>query len=613
MEARQGKAGRRSTTPEAAATYEHRFPEPATFARNMAHVAAKCQELLAGFLRRAAERAERGERAILDPLNIGGAFAEYLTHLVVHPRKLAQAQLRLFQNYVDLWQTTVRRILGEQVPPLIRPEPGDRRFRYHEWDENEIFDFIKQSYLLTARWLQDTIAEAEHLDPKTRRKVAFYTKQFADALAPSNFLLTNPEVLRTTLAENGENLVRGLNNLLNDLERGDGHLFIKQSDMQAFEVGRNIAVTKGKVIYENELMQLIQYAPLTDEVYRRPLLIIPPWINKYYILDLNEEKSFVKWAVEQGYTTFIVSWVNPGPELANKTFEDYMRAGLFAALDAVEKQTGEREANVLGYCIGGTLLAVALAYMAKTRDQRISSATYLAAQIDFSEPGDLELFVDDAQLDALKQQMDAAGGVLPSHAMYTTFNMLRANDLIWNYVVNNYLLGRDPFPFDLLYWNSDQTRMPCAMHLYYLREFYQKNRFARGELEIGGEKLSPSDVKVPTYMQSSKEDHIAPYRSVFKGAKLLGGPVRFIVAGSGHIAGVINPPQLKKYQYWVNDKPCRTIEEWWAGAEEHPGSWWVDWEAWLRERSGKKVPARDPAKGPLKPIEDAPGRYVRSS
>jgi len=613
VDAKQAKSGRKATTPDAAAGTEHKFPEPAVFARNMARVAAQCQELLADFLKRTAEKAERGERPIVDPFNIGGAFAEFLTHLVAHPRKLAEAQLRLWRGYVELWQSTARRFLGEPAKPIIRPEPGDRRFRHREWEENEIFDFIKQSYLLTARWMQETVADVEHIDPKTRRKIAFYTKQFADALAPSNFLLTNPEVLRATFAENGENLVRGLNNLLEDLERGEGQIFIKQSDTKAFEVGRNMAITKGKVIFENDLLQLIQYEPLTQEVYRRPLLVIPPWINKFYILDLNEDKSFVKWVVEQGYTVFIISWVNPPPALARKTFEDYMREGLFASLDAIERQTGEHEVNVLGYCVGGTLLAVALAYMARKGEQRIPSATFLAAQVDFSEPGDLEIFVDDVQLDVLKRKMDAAGGVLPSHAMYTTFNMLRANDLIWSYVVNNYLLGRDPFPFDLLYWNSDQTRMPAAMHLFYLREFYQNNVFARGALVIGGEELNLREVKIPVYLQSSKDDHIAPYRSVFKGAKLFGGPARFMIAGSGHIAGVVNPPQLKKYQYWTNDKSCRTAAEWWAAAEEHPGSWWPDWELWLAQRSGEKVPSRDPAKGALKPIEDAPGRYVRSN
>lgn len=614
MDPRHPKSGRRAATPDAAVGPEHGLPEPAAFARNMVRVAAQCQELLANFLERTAAKTERGERPPIDPFNIGGTFTEFLTHLIAHPRKLAEAQLRLWQSYAELWQSTARRLLGEPVKPVIKPEPGDRRFRYSEWEENEIFDFIKQSYLLTARWMQETIADAEQLDPKTRRKLTFYTKQFADAVAPSNFVLTNPEVLRTTLAENGENLVRGLNNLLEDLERGEGQVFIKQSDTEAFEVGRNMAVTKGKVIFENELLQLIQYEPTTAEVYRRPLLVIPPWINKFYILDLNEEKSFVKWVVDRGYTVFIISWVNPQPKLATKNFEDYMREGLFASLDAIEKQTGQREANVLGYCIGGTLLAVALAYMARTGDdKRIPSATYLAAQVDFSEPGDLGLFVDDAQLEVLKRRMEAAGGVLPSEAMFTTFNMLRANELIWSYVVNNYLLGRDPFPFDLLYWNSDQTRMPCALHLFYLREFYQKNAFARSELMIGGEKLGPKDVTTPAYFQSSKDDHIAPYRSVFTGAKLFSGPVRFMIAGSGHIAGVINPPQLKKYQYWVNEKPGRTVEQWWAGAKEHPGSWWPDWDAWLATRSGEKVPARDPSHGALEPIEDAPGGYVRSN
>jgi polyhydroxyalkanoate synthase len=493
---------------------------------------------------------------------------------------------------------------------VVAPAPGDKRFRDKDWQENQVFDFIKQSYLLTANWLQSSIGNLEGVDPAQAKRVRFYTKQFADAISPSNFVFTNPEVLRLTMQTNGENLVKGLDHLLEDLDRGGGQLAIRQT-ADAFRVGENIALTPGKVIFRNELVELLQYDPATAEVYERPLLIFPPWINKFYILDLRQENSFIKWLTERGYTVFVASWVNPDRRLAQKTFEDYMRDGIFACLDAVEQATGVRDPNVVGYCIGGTLLASTLAYMAAGNDTRINSATFWAAQADFSEAGDLSVFVDDAQLEALQQQMENAGGVLEGGKMATTFNMLRANDLIWSFVVNNYLLGKEPMPFDLLYWNSDVTRMPEQTHLFYLREFYKNNALSRGKLEIGGRKLDLKKVKVPIYLQSAREDHIAPYRSVYKATKLYGGPVRFILAGSGHIAGVINAPAAKKYQYWTNDDLPDTVDEWQQGAKEHPGSWWPDWDAWLSKLSGKKIPARKPGDGKLKPLGNAPGSYVK--
>jgi polyhydroxyalkanoate synthase len=448
-------------------------------------------------------------------------------------------------------------------------------------------------------------------DPETKKRVEFYTKQFADAIAPTNFIMTNPEVLRTTLQSNGENLVKGLDNLLEDLERGHGELSIRQS-ADAFTLGKNIALTPGKVIFRNEMLELLQYEPTTAEVYERPLLIFPPWINKFYILDLRPENSFIKWLTAEGYTVFVASWVNPDKRLAQKTFEDYMREGIFAALDAVEQATGVRDPNVVGYCIGGTLLASTLATMAATGGvDRVHSATFWAAQVDFSEAGDLTVFVDEAQLDAMHQQMEAAGGLLEGKKMATTFNMLRANDLIWSFVINNYMLGKQPMPFDLLYWNSDTTRMPEKMHLFYLRECYKNNALARGEMVLGGQRLDVTKVTIPVYLQSAREDHIAPFRSVYKATKLFKGPIRFILAGSGHIAGVINPPAAKKYQYWTNDTLPEKVEDWQAGAVEHPGSWWPDWNAWLSKLSGPKVPARKPGDGKLQPLGDAPGSYVK--
>ncbi len=607
MDDKDGKSGRKSQTPEEAG-FLTAPPDPAVFATNMVHVASQSQKLLREFLSRQAENHETPQ---LDPLNLSGALTELLTRILSDPQRLVEAQLNLWRDYASLWHQTARRILGEKVEPMIKPAPGDKRFRYSDWEENEVFDFIKQSYLLTTRWLQSTVADIDGLDKKTRAKLDFYTKQFADAIAPTNFLLTNPEVLRATLAENGENLVRGLSNVLEDLERGKGKLAIRQTDLSAFEVGRDLALTPGKVIYRNELFELLQYTPTTQTVYERPLLIFPPWINKFYILDLTEQKSFVRWAVAQGLTVFVVSWVNPDSRLAKFDFNNYLKTGVLAALDAVEEACGAKEVNAIGYCIGGTMLGSSLAYMAKVEDRRITAATFFAAQMDFTDAGDLSVFVDDAQLDTLKAQMTAAGGVLPSSAMAQTFNMLRSNDLVWSYVVNNYLLGRDPFPFDLLFWNADQTRMPSALHLAYLTDFYRDNLLARGRLQLGGETLDLGKVKIPIYLQSSREDHIAPCKSVFNARTLFGGKTKFIVAGSGHIAGVINPPGANKYQYWTNDKPAKSLDEWWPDATEHPGSWWVDWIEWIKPLSGAQVPARIPGEGKLTPLGDAPGTYVK--
>jgi polyhydroxyalkanoate synthase len=586
---------------------EYHITDPGEFARNMVHVGIQSQRLLGDFLR---NQATKFGSEPFDPLNLAGTFMDLLRGMVADPAAIMEAQFALWHDYMGLWERTARRMMGGDVEPIVAPAPGDKRFRDKDWQENQIFDFIKQSYLLTANWLQNTAARVEGLDPRARRRIEFYTKQFADAFAPTNFVLTNPEVLRATLQSNGENLVRGLNNLLEDLDRGEGELSIRQTT-DAFKVGENIATTPGKVIFRNALIELLQYEPTTEKVYERPLLIFPPWINKFYILDLRPENSFIRWAVEQGYTVFVASWVNPDARLAKKTFEDYMREGIFAGLDAVRDATGAKDANVIGYCIGGTLLSATLAYMAANNDTRVHSATFFAAQADFSEAGDLQVFIDDVQLEALEQQMDAAGGILEGRRMATTFNMLRANDLIWSFVVNNYLLGRDPVPFDLLYWNSDTTRMPEATHLFYLREFYKNNALAKGKLAFDGVKLDLSKVKVPMYLQSAKEDHIAPYRSVYKTTQLVSGPVRFILAGSGHIAGVINPPSAKKYQHWTNEKLPPKVEDWFAGAKEHPGSWWPDWEAWLAPLSGKRVPARKPGDGKLKPLGNAPGTYVK--
>ena len=537
-------------------------------------------------------------------------LGEIAQHWISEPGKLAAAQSELFNDYAELWGRSFRRFFGEDVEPVVTPEPGDNRFKDPDWSDSQFFDFWKQAYLITSRWAEDVTRKTEGVDEKTRKKALFYLNQTLAAVSPSNFAFTNPEVLRATIASNADNLVRGMAHLAEDLGQSKDLLRISQTDLSAFEVGRNLAVTPGKVIFQNDLIQLIQYAPTTGEVYERPLLVVPPWINKFYILDLVPEKSFVKWAVDQGFTVFLVSWVNPDSRLSVKTFEDYMREGILAAVEVINRQLGIHSINALGYCVGGTLLASTLAYMASKGDDRIASASFLAAQVDFSKAGDLLVFIDDAQLKALEEMM-AERGFLDGSRMAAVFNMLRPRDLIWPYVVNNYLLGKKPFPFDLLFWNSDSTRLPSANHAFYLREFYHLNRLSKGEMQLGGVKLDLSKIKIPIYELATKEDHIAPADSVFLGSKLFGGPVRFVMAGSGHIAGVVNPPGKKKYQFWLGE-PCGTLEEWMAQAGETAGSWWPDWSAWLAAKSGEKVPARDPAAGAFKAIEDAPGSYVRS-
>ncbi len=559
----------------------------------------------------ALRQAEQPSAMSADPFRMGSALTGMMGRLATQPDKVLRAQAELFSGYMNLWQSTARRMAGEAAAPVVSPERGDRRFTDPEWSDNPIFDALKQSYLLSANWLNNLVAGVQDVDPETQRRVEFFTRMLTDAFSPSNFLMSNPAALREAIATRGESLVKGMENFAADLARGNGQLAISQTDASKFEVGVNVAASPGKIIFQNELFQLIQFAPATAEVHEVPLLIFPPWINKYYILDLRPENSMIKWLTEQGFTVLLVSWVNPDPKLAHKTFEDYMLEGVYVAVDKALQQTGAKRVNTVGYCIAGTMLSCTLAHMTAKGDERIASATFFAAQQDFSEPGDLKLFTDEDWLQVIEVSMDRSGGVLPGGMMAGTFNALRANDLIWSFFVNNYLLGKDPKPFDLLFWNSDQTRMPRALHLFYLREFYQHNRLAKGDLELGEVRLDLSKVRTPIYAQSSKEDHIAPAASVYRGSKLFGGDVTFIMAGSGHIAGVINHPSAKKYQYWTNDAHPDTVEEWTQGAVEHPGSWWPDWAEWLKARSGPMIPARDPAKGKLKPIEDAPGSYVK--
>ncbi len=582
------------------------LPDAAHLTRSMADVASRSQRLVNDWIKR-----QTKEGMALDPLNIGGAFTEMTARLMANPGALFEAQLHLWQDYLTLWQHTTKRIMGEDTAPVIESDPRDKRFADEAWKQNEVFDFIKQSYLLSARYINDVVTKAEGLKPKTAQKVDFYARQFISALSPSNFVLTNPEVLRKTRETGGENLIRGLNNLLGDLERGNGNLRIKMTDTEAFEVGGNIAVSEGKVVYQNDLIQLIQYSPATETVFTRPLVIFPPWINKFYILDLRPKNSLVRYLVNQGHTVFMVSWVNPDASHAEKNFDDYMTDGVFAALAAIEKATGQKHVNAIGYCLGGTLLASSLAYMKKQGDDRIKSATFFVTLTDFTDAGELAVFIDEEQITALEEKMTRQG-YLEGGDMAASFNMLRANDLIWSFVVNNYLLGNEPFPFDLLYWNSDATRMPPKMHSFYLRNMYQKNLLIQPDgISMKGVPIDLRDIDIPTYFLSCREDHIAPWKSTYQGALTMGGKNRFVLAASGHIAGVVNPPESVKYNHFINNNLPENPDEWFEGATEVSGSWWPDWQHWVTSFDKTQVAARIPGKGKLKAIEPAPGSYVK--
>jgi polyhydroxyalkanoate synthase len=584
--------------------------DPEAFALNLAKAMESSGQALAAYLkpREGGEVKDKPPNELTEVIKTLGAVAEYW---MSDNDRTTELQTKIAKAYLDLWGSSARRLAGEQAKPAIAPSPRDKRFADPEWKSNQFFDFVMQLYLLTTQWAQDLVHNAEGLDAHTRKKAEFYVQQITNALAPSNFVLTNPEVLRETLASNGDNLVRGMKMLAEDIEAGGGTLRIRQSDPANLVVGVNMATTPGKVIYQNDLMQLIQYTPATENVLRTPLLIVPPWINKFYILDLKPEKSFIKWCVDQGITVFVISWVNPDKSLGAKTWEDYMKDGPLAAMDAIERATGEMKVHTMGYCVGGTLLATTLAWLAEKRRVRATSATFLAAQVDFTHAGDLLVFVDEGQISALERDMQASG-VLEGAKMAMAFNMLRSNDLIWSYVVSNYLKGQPPSAFDLLHWNSDATRMPAANHSYYLRNCYLENRLSAGSMVLDNTLLDLSKVKVPIYNLATREDHIAPADSVLYGSQFFGGPVKYVLSGSGHIAGVVNPPASGKYQYWTNDNIRDvTLADWLKGAQEHKGSWWPDWRQWLESIDAEQVPARAVGTDAVPPIEEAPGSYVR--
>jgi len=582
------------------------IPDTAELTTTLSKIAEQSQRLVTDFVARQSDQIDSDA----DPLNIGDAFLQMTQRMMADPARLAEAQVELWNGYMTLWQQTANKMMGQDVEPVAVPEEEDRRFKDADWDENPVFDYIKQSYLMTSKWMINTVNETEGMDDETARKVDFYTRQFADAMAPTNFAMTNPEVLRETIDSKGQNLINGLSNLLDDLEKGDGQLRIKHVEDDAFELGKTVATSPGKVVFQNELFQLLQFSPLTEKVRKTPLLIVPPWINKYYILDLREKNSFIKWATEQGHTVFVVSWVNPDARFGTKTFEDYMLDGPVAAVRAACEASGADKVNIIGYCIGGTMTAAALAYMADKGDDRVASATFFTTLVDFEEPGELGVFIDEEQIASLEETMGERG-YLEGSEMASTFSMLRANDLIWSFVINNYLLGKEPFPFDLLFWNADSTRMPAVMHSYYLRKIYQDNALVKpGGLELGGVKIDLRKIKIPVYILSTKEDHIAPWESTYAATQLYSGQTKFVLASSGHIAGVVNPPVSDRYSYRTNAKKAKTPAEWLDGAKEHAGSWWPDWDKWVEKYAGGEIKARVPGKGKLRAIEDAPGSYV---
>ncbi len=586
------------------------IPNPEQFAANL----LEAYELGSGAFAKMAARADSRKPGAYSSVSELSTTADIISHLVrmwlADPVKMSEAQTEFFAKFAALWNNVLARTMGVSSAPLIEPAANDNRFKDPEWTHNPFFDFCKQAYLLICEWAEKQLKETEGLDDRERHRFEFYLRQMTSALSPSNFLATNPEVLRETFRTNARNLVDGAKLFVDDMSRSGDLIKVSQTDVSAFEVGRNLGTTPGKIVFQNELFQLIQYTPTTEKVRERPLLMVPPWINKYYILDLTAQKSFIKYVVDRGFTVFVMSWVNPDERLAHKTFEDYILEGVLTGADAVQRETGADSINVLGYCVGGTALATALAYVAQRGENPFQSCTFLTTQIDFSLAGDLLLFTDDAQLDNV-DALIAERGYLDGSRMANVFNMMRPRDLIWPYIVNNYMLGKKPFAFDLLFWNQDSTRMAAANHRFYLREFYNENRLSSGKMVIGGLKLDVHKIKLPIFTVATREDHIAPAASVYRGSLMFSGPVEFVLSGSGHIAGVINPPDKVKYQFWTKGTRSADLNEWIATAHETPGSWWPYWTEWLTRNSGGWTIPRMPGRT-LGVIEDAPGAYVKS-
>jgi polyhydroxyalkanoate synthase len=579
-------------------------PDAMEFTANMAKAAEKYQEFFALLMEKQANH--NNNMQAFDPMHMSGLFTKALGEVMKDPQKLAKHQLDLAGQYVKLWKNITDRMKDNSVAPLYQPAARDKRFKDDAWNANPFFDFMKQSYLLNSAWLQELVEDNETITGKDAQKLDFYVRQLNDALSPSNFVMTNPVVLKEALNSNGQTLLKGMENLLDDLKRSKHGFSVNSADLQHFAVGKNLAVTPGKVIFRNELIELIQYNPAGKTVFERPLLVIPAWINKYYILDLQQKNSFAKWLVDQGYSVFMISWVNPGKAHAKTEFQDYMTHGLLAAMEAIEQATGAKTISAMGYCLGGTLLSITLAYLkAKGQEKRIHNATFLTTLTDFSDAGELGLFVDEEQLAVVEEKMRKEG-YFDAADMAAVFNVLRANDLIWSFVVNNYLLGRDPFPFDLLYWNSDGTRLPLTTHSYYLRNMYLHNNLVKpGKLVFDGVPIDLDTITTPTYFLSAKDDHIAPWESTYRITEHVKKHLTFVLTESGHVAGVVNPPG-SKYKFHTCDDTTLSAKKWLAASTVEEGSWWPHWHAWNKEFAGKKVEAFVPGKG----LCDAPGTYV---
>jgi len=591
-------------------------PGPLEAFQRLTEVAGRAQQMMLEFWTRHA--ALMGERVALSPTvaegydpiaHLADTWADWAKALAAtDPAEALRLQQQYWQDALRLW-TGVLAGRPEEIPEPARRE--DRRFAAAAWGEAPVFDLVRRSYLLASHYLTEWLCQLDGLDAETRAQLRFRTKQFIDAMSPANFAALNPEVLKRAQETNGESLLKGLEFMLADLSRGK----LTMTDERAFEVGRNVATTPGKVIFRNRMFELIHYQPAGAETFAVPLLIVPPWINKYYILDLTPEKSFVRWALNQGLAVFMMSWRQADETSADVTLETYLEDGFLAAMDIVRAVTKAPALHMIGYCVAGTTLAILLALLAATgRAGEVRTATFFTAQTDFSEAGELKALVDDAMIATVERL--GARGFVDGRYLATTFNFLRPTDLVWNYVVNNYLMGKDYMPFDLLYWNSDPTNVPVRWHVSYLRDLYRDNRLARPcGLSVGNIAIDLKRVTTPAYIQAGETDHIAPAESVWKMTRAFSGPVRFVLAGSGHIAGVINPPTSGKYGYWTwpaGEPLPETLEGFRRGAVRHPGSWWPDWIAWLAPQSDGKIPAAMPGTDPAYPaLDEAPGPYVR--
>ncbi len=599
-----------------ASKISHDLFDPEKLTEAVANAAEQSHDMMQQFL----ENPANAKMLNMDPMGVGQAFLDVTLKLMQQPEKFIEAQKASWDKHIDLWADAVTRMIGKKDGSGAEADGGrkkkfDKRFKHDSWEKSPFFEYVKDSYLVTSEAIQSLVSEVEHDDPKAAAKAEFYTRVFVDAMSPSNFALTNPEVIERTIQSKGDNLVKGMQNFMNDFDTENGELRMRMTDQDAFELGENVAVSPGKIVFQNRMLQLVQYTPTTEKVHKRPLLIIPPWINKFYVLDLQPKNSLIKWAVDQGHTVFVVSWVNPDESYRDVDFEDYVLDGVFKALDAVKDATGEETVNAIGYCIGGTLLAGTLALMAERKDKRIASASFFTTMLDFSDPGDLGVFIDETQIQDLEKAMNERG-YHDGKDMAMTFNLMRSNDLIWSFYVSNYLMGNEPFPFDLLYWNSDSTRMPAKMHSTYLRCMYHENKFKEpGGVTIDGVDIDLTKVKTPSYFISAQDDHIAPWKSTFLGTKLFTGPMTFTLGKSGHIAGVVNPPAANKYGYFTGPNPAKlSADEWFEKTKAHDGSWWNNWDEWVGKQMGKdaeQVPARQPGDGKLKALEDAPGSYVK--